>query len=63
MYEDLEVYVWVDLACRDDELDELDHGLLVEILCKDELVLNERRRAYSNVNDEHDARKLGERSP
>lgn len=43
MDKDLEVYVWVDLACCDDELDELDHGLLVKILCKGELDLLETR--------------------
>lgn len=36
MYKDLEVYVWVDLARGNNEVDELDHWLLVKILCQDE---------------------------
>ena len=56
MYEDLEIYVWVNLARGDDELDELDYGLLVKILCKGELVVLLRwQRTYSDINDKHDA--------
>ena len=49
MYEDLEVYIWINLACGDDELDELDHWLLVKILCKDEcglLIIRESSLEY-----------------
>jgi len=50
VYKDLEVDVWVDLACGDDELDELDHGLLVKILGRDELVFLGWRRVLTRIS-------------